>query len=74
MNGDSNLKPQVPLRVYELYEQLLRAGFTENDIVVLIQERTKPRLTKTEIRQTLLAARKLERILERILTNLKLLG
>jgi hypothetical protein len=57
------VKPQVVVRIYELENRLRKAGLSYRDIITLIQDRTSPRLGRSEIENTLKAIKKLEGII-----------
>ena len=58
---EENIKPSVIQSFYEITKNLMRYGFTQKDIVLMIQERTKPKLSKTVITTMLKAITKFER-------------
>ena len=52
---DENIKPSVIQSFYDITKNLMRYGFTQRDIVLMIQDRTKPKLNKTVITTMLTA-------------------
>ena len=58
--SDINIKPEIIKTFYEITQNLMKVGFTERDIVLMIQDRTKPRLGINYIKIMLKAITKFE--------------
>ena len=62
-------KPSVITSFYEMYDHLRGQGLTEDDIILLIQKRTKPKVNITEIRSTIEAIKTFEKQIEKALSK-----
>lgn len=62
---DITPKPSVIISIYDLEKSLRRQGLDTDDILILIQRRTRPRIPLKYIKTTLEAAKKLEKSLQK---------
>jgi len=58
---DKNISPIIAPSIYAILEQMKKMGLDEEDIVLMVQRRTKNRVNKTEIRTTMEALKKIEK-------------
>ncbi len=42
--SEDNIKPSIIKTFYQITQDLMKVGFTQRDIALMIQDRTKPRL------------------------------
>jgi len=54
------IKPQIIPCLYEIEKKLEKAGLNHRDLVILIQDRTRPKLTRVQIENALQALKKIE--------------
>ena len=53
--SDENIKPSVIKTFYDITNNLMKVGFTQRDIVIMVQDRTRPKLPLKTV-QTMLKA------------------
>lgn len=53
--SDDNIKPSVIKTFYDITNNLMKVGFTQRDIVLMIQDRTKPKLPLKTVQMMLKA-------------------
>jgi len=61
MNSDMNIKPSIITSFYEIGKQLKSLGFKERDILILLQDRTKPKIGLTDLKNMYDAIKKFEK-------------
>jgi uncharacterized protein Yka (UPF0111/DUF47 family) len=59
-------KPKVIDSFYKMYDHLKKLGLSEDDVVLLIQKRTNPRVNLTDIRATINAIKAFEKQIDRL--------
>lgn len=60
-----SVKPKVIDSFYKMYDHLKKLGLSEEDIVLLIQKRTNPRVKIVDIRATIKAFKAFEKQIEK---------
>ena len=58
---ENNIKPTLIKSFYSITQQLKNIGFSERDITILLQDRTKPKLPLSQIKIMLLAITQFEK-------------
>ena len=53
--SDDNIKPSVIKTFYDITNNLMKVGFTQRDIVIMIQDRTRPKLPLKTVQMMLKA-------------------
>lgn len=59
-------KPQIIDTFNKMYDHMKSFGLSEDDIILLIQKRTKPKVKLTDIRLTIQAIKTFEKQIERL--------
>lgn len=67
--NNMSAKPTVIDSFYKMYDHMKKFGLSEDDIVLLIQKRTNPRVNITDIRATLKAIKAFEKQIEKSLNS-----
>ena len=47
---EKNIKPSVIKTFYDMTQNLMKVGFSQRDIIIILQDRTKPKLPKNTIK------------------------
>lgn len=57
---ENNIKPSIVKTFYEMTQNLMKVGFSERDVIILIQDRTKPKMSMKSVKTMLEAIIKFE--------------
>jgi len=52
---NENIKPSIIKIFYDMNQKLLKVGFSQRDIILMLRDRTKPRLGMREVENMLQA-------------------
>ncbi|MBA7498744.1 hypothetical protein ES704_01481 [subsurface metagenome] len=48
--SENNIKPSIIKTFYDMTQNLMKVGFSQRDIVIMLQDRTKPKLPVKTVR------------------------
>jgi len=66
-----NIKPSVIRSFYEIETELRKYGFKEQDILIMLQDRTKPKMSLTNIRNMYCAIKQFEKDFQKLREKFK---